>query len=161
MGCTWPGQEFWSQAMNQETGTELLLRFTFTWGCSDSDSSLSLPALIFTLVIDGQAEGQLVACWSKCLFWSFDLLLCKKKNAHQWIWELGKDNSWVILTAMPPSGCKDDYVVEGVVSTTPYNMPQGAHPGLPNRPSTGFHCSFGQLLSPRGPIQRCPESPGC
>ena len=54
--------------------------------------------LIFTLVIDGQAEGQLVACWSKCLFRSFDLLLCKKKNAHQWIWELGKDNSWVILT---------------------------------------------------------------
>lgn len=55
---------------------------------------------------------------------------------------------------MPPSETRMTYVVEGDGAGTPYNMPQGAHlTGLPNRPSTGFHCSFGQLLSPRGPLQ--------
>lgn len=46
------------------------------------------------------------------------------------------------------------YNVEGNGAGTPHNMPLGASLiGFPSRASSGFHCSFGNLLSPRDPLQ--------
>lgn len=55
---------------------------------------------------------------------------------------------------MPPSETRMTYIVEGNGAGTPHNMPSGASLiGFPNRASSGFHCSFGKLLSPREPLQ--------
>ena len=62
---------------------------------------------------------------------------------------------------MPPSETRMTYIVEGNGAGTPHNMPSGASLiGCPSRASSGFHCSFGNLLSPRDP-SRVPWKPSC